>query len=90
MRMSIHMLTGKDVARHGIAGNTALVGSGEYYEVLHSGGVTVWSRAGTARVTRGSLPFAERVRSQLWGDQKYESVCYRFVRPTWQGSAGKH
>lgn len=40
----------------GIDGNTALVHNGAGYEVLGTGGVTVWSRQGKARYTQGQLP----------------------------------
>jgi cyanophycinase len=57
---SMRMLTGKDATLIGIEGNTALVGSGQQFEVLGSGGVTVWTRAGKTRYTRGPLPFWEK------------------------------
>lgn len=40
----------------GIEGNTALVQTGDGYEVLGSGGVTVWNQAGRTRYTAGPLP----------------------------------
>ena len=40
----------------GIEGNTALVQAGDDYEVLGSGGVTVWNQAGQTRYTAGPLP----------------------------------
>jgi len=40
----------------GIEGNTALVKDGGQYEVLGSGGVTVWNKAGKIRYTKGPLP----------------------------------
>jgi cyanophycinase len=57
MIKSMRVLTGKDTTLIGIAGNTALVGSGEQFEVLGSGGVTVWTRASKTRYTRGPLPY---------------------------------
>lgn len=40
----------------GIDGNTALVKSGERHEVLGSGHVTIWNRAGRTRYPAGPLP----------------------------------
>ena len=40
----------------GIEGNTALLKSGEQYEVIGSGGVTLWSRTDKTRYTHGPLP----------------------------------
>ena len=57
MIRSLRALTGKDTILLGIEGNTALVGSGKQYEVVGSGGVTVWSRASKTRYTRGPLPY---------------------------------
>ena len=57
MIRSLRALTGKDIILLGIEGNTALVGSGGQFEVLGSGGVTVWTRAGKTRYTRGPLPY---------------------------------
>ena len=57
MIRSLRALTGKDTILLGIEGNTALVGSGEQYEVLGDGGVTVWSRTSKTRYTRGPLPY---------------------------------
>jgi hypothetical protein len=45
----------------GIEGNTALAGSEGQFEVLGSGGVTLWSRAGKTRYTRGPLPYWGKV-----------------------------
>ena len=53
---SLHVLAGKDVTILGIDGNTALVRTGDHYEVLGSGAVTVWNRAGKIRHTAGPLP----------------------------------
>ena len=49
-------IAGKDLTILGIEGNTALVQTGERYEVLGSGGVTVWNGAGQTRHTAGPLP----------------------------------
>ncbi len=57
MVKSMRALMGKSTTLLGIEGNTALVGNGEQYEVLGSGGVTVWTRAGKTRYTRGLLPY---------------------------------
>ena len=57
MIKSMRVLAGKTITLLGIEGNTALVGSGEQYEVLGSGGVTVWSRTSKTRYTRGPLPY---------------------------------
>ena len=57
MIRSLRTLTGKDTTLLGIEGNTALVGSGKQYEVVGSGGVTVWSRNSKTRYTRGPLPY---------------------------------
>ena len=53
---SVKALAGKDLTVLGIEGNTALVCSGEHYEVLGSGGVVVWNRSGKTRYTCGPLP----------------------------------
>ena len=53
---SVKTLAGSDLTVIGIEGNTALVCSGEQYEVLGSGGVVVWNRAGKTRYTCGPLP----------------------------------
>jgi cyanophycinase len=57
MIRSLRALTGKDTILLGIEGNTALVGSGQRYEVLGSGGVTMWTRRSKTRYTRGPLPY---------------------------------
>jgi cyanophycinase len=57
MIRSLRALTGRDTILLGIEGNTALVGRGKQYEVVGSGGVTVWSRTGRTRYTRGPLPY---------------------------------
>lgn len=49
-------IAGKNLTILGIEGNTALVRTGEQYEVLGSGGVTAWNGAGQTRYTAGSLP----------------------------------
>jgi cyanophycinase len=56
MARSVHLLAGKGLTLVGIEGNTALVQDGGQYEVLGSGGVTVWSSAGKTRYTEGTLP----------------------------------
>lgn len=53
---SVRRTSDRDLAMLGIEGNTALVQDGDQYEVLGSGGVTVWNRAGKARFTAGPLP----------------------------------
>ena len=53
---SVKTLVGSNLTVLGIEGNTVLVCSGEQYEVLGSGGVVVWNRAGKIRYTEGSLP----------------------------------
>lgn len=50
-------VAGKYLTILGIEGNTALVQTGEQYEVLGSGGLTVWNGAGKMRYTAGPLPF---------------------------------
>ena len=50
------LLLEEDLSVLGIEGNTALVQSGEQFEVLGAGGVTVWNRAGKVRYLRGPLP----------------------------------
>jgi len=52
---SIQALAGKGLTVLGIEGNTALVCSEEQYEVLGSGGLVVWNRAGKTRYTCGPL-----------------------------------
>ncbi|HSN75702.1 MAG TPA: Type 1 glutamine amidotransferase-like domain-containing protein [Anaerolineae bacterium] len=56
MLRPIRLIAGKDLTILGIEGNTALVQTTEGYEVLGSGGVTVWNRAGQTRYTAGPLP----------------------------------
>jgi cyanophycinase len=53
---SVRLLAGKDLTVLGIGCNTALVKSGEGYEVLGSGEVVVWNRTDKTRFTRGPLP----------------------------------
>lgn len=48
----------------GIEGNTALVYSGEDYEVLGTGGVTIWDRNSRARYLQGPLPQMSAVRKK--------------------------
>lgn len=54
---SVRLLTGNDLTLIGVEGYTALVIDGDRYEVLGSGGVTVWNHAGKKRYTQGSLPY---------------------------------
>lgn len=52
----------RDLTLLGIDGNTALVRNGSGYEVLGTGGVTIWSHAGKTRYTQGPLPgFGEAI-----------------------------
>lgn len=46
----------KDMTVVGVEGSTALVKTGEQYEVLGSGGVTVWDRRRQTRFTQGTIP----------------------------------
>ena len=52
----MRQIAGKDMTILGIEGNTALIQTGERYEVLGSGGLTVWNGAGKTRYTAGPLP----------------------------------
>jgi cyanophycinase len=52
----MRFMLGKDLTVLGIEGNTALFQNGNGYEVLGSGGVTVWNGKGKIRYTRGSIP----------------------------------
>ena len=52
----VRLLTGNNLTMLGIEGNTALVQCGEQYEVVGSGGITVWNRRGKTRYTQGPLP----------------------------------
>lgn len=56
MVQSVRLLTGKSLTILGIEGNTALFVDGGMYEVLGSGGVTVWNHSGKLRYTAGPLP----------------------------------
>jgi cyanophycinase len=58
MLRSVRFLAGNALIVVGIEGNTALVQDGGRYEVLGSGGVTLWSRAGKTCYTAGPLPAA--------------------------------
>jgi cyanophycinase len=51
------LLTKRRLTFVGIEGFTALVRAGERYEVLGSGGVTVWNQDGKAHYTRGPVDF---------------------------------
>jgi cyanophycinase-like exopeptidase len=57
MLRPMRQVAGKDLTILGIEGNTALVQTTEGYEVLGSGGVTVWNRTGKTRYSAGPLPF---------------------------------
>ncbi len=52
----VRLLTGSDLTILGIEGYTALVQSGNTYEVLGRGGVTVWNQTGKQRYLQGPLP----------------------------------
>ena len=54
---SIRLLAGKDLTILGVEANTALLQKGDEYEVIGSGGVTVWSGAGNHRHTQGAMPY---------------------------------
>lgn len=62
MLQPVRLLTGNELTLVGIDGNTALVQDGKQfppgnqYEVLGSGGVTVWNKTVRARYTQGPLP----------------------------------
>jgi len=56
MLRPMRLIAGKDLTILGIEGNTALVKTGAGYEILGSGGVTVWNRTGKTRYTAGLLP----------------------------------
>lgn len=56
MLKSIRPIINKDLTIVGVERNTALVKEGERYEVVGSGGVTVWSKTHKARYTQGPLP----------------------------------
>jgi cyanophycinase len=55
MLRPMRRLTGKDLTILGIEGSTALVQTADGYEVLGSGGVTVWNGVGQTRYTAGPL-----------------------------------
>jgi cyanophycinase len=52
----IRQLFARDITMLGIEGYTALVKTGTQYEVLGSGGVTIWNKLGKTRFTAGALP----------------------------------
>lgn len=52
----IRLFAGKKLTIVGIEANTALLQKAEAYEVVGSGGVTVWNGAGKTRYTRGPMP----------------------------------
>jgi cyanophycinase len=58
MLKPVRLLTGNNLTILGIEGNTALVQCGEQYDVVGSGGITVWNRLGKIRYTPGPLPAA--------------------------------
>ncbi len=53
----IRLFAGKDLTILGIEANTALLQKGKEYEVVGSGGVTVWNGAGKTRYTQGPMPY---------------------------------
>lgn len=55
MLVPMRLLAGKTLTILGIEANTALLKTSAGYEVLGSGGVTVWNKAGKARHTQGIL-----------------------------------
>jgi hypothetical protein len=57
MLQPMRQVAGKKLTILGIEGNTALVQTAGGYEVLGSGGVTVWNGAGKTRYSAGPLPF---------------------------------
>jgi len=57
MIRSMRALMRRSITLLGIEGNTALVGSGQQFEVLGSGGVTVWNGSGKTRYTGGPVPY---------------------------------
>lgn len=59
LALPLSWLGGHNLTLVGIEGNTALVYDGETYEVLGSGGVTIWNQQGKTRYTQGRL-------SELW------------------------
>ncbi len=52
----LHFWSGRGLTTVGIEANTALFEHNGRMEVLGSGGVTIWNRAGKKRFTQGSLP----------------------------------
>lgn len=59
LALPLSWLSGHNLTLVGIEGNTALVYNGETYEVLGSGGVTIWNQQGKTRYTQGRL-------SEVW------------------------
>ena len=59
LALPLSWLGGHNLTLVGIEGNTALVYDGETYEVLGSGGVTIWNQQGKTRYTQGRL-------SEVW------------------------
>lgn len=56
MLQPIRLLAGRKLTLVGIEGNTCLVQDGAQYQVLGSGGVTVWNHTHKTRYTAGALP----------------------------------
>ena len=56
MLQPMRKVAGNTLTILGIEGDTALVQTAGGYEVLGSGGVTVWNGAGQTRHTTGPLP----------------------------------
>lgn len=68
---SVRLLAGRDLTVVGIGCNTALVRSGEHYEVLGSGEVVVWNRTGKTPFTCGLVPpltLPLSTRGEGWDD----------------------
>lgn len=57
MLQPMRKVAGNNLTILGVEGNTALVQTAGGYEVLGSGGVTIWNRAGKTRYTAGPLPY---------------------------------
>jgi cyanophycinase len=65
MLKPVHLLTGNNLTILGIECNTALVQCGEQYDVMGSGGITVWNRLGKIRYTQGPLSACVLSRESL-------------------------
>lgn len=59
MLYAVRQVISKSLTLIGIDGNTALVKDGDQYEVLGSGGVTIWDQSGKTRYMQGKLPLLE-------------------------------